>query len=457
MDEAKETIGTALLPAMTGLANVASTILPPAFQALGTAIGGISSAIGFLVEHSTTLMPLFAGLAAALGVGLVAALMVVIPLLWAKAAAWTAIAIAAVVANAPFLLIVAAIALLVAGIVLLIQHWDSIVAKFPALGVAADAVKAALQAIADWFTGTFVPAFMAGITAVVDGFRTHWGTIAGIVGPILEAVSAVIEAWWGAVEALFEGGLQIIQGIFDIWAGIFTGDWERVLNGIQSFVQGWWTILTGVFTAALEAIKALWQGAFEFLDQITGGKLGDMLGTVTDVISQISGVISGFVGDLWNYAWEIGSAVYTAGEAFFVLRDWIADAISGAIGWIDSLIQKIRSIPKPDLGGLGGVVGKVNPFAKGGRNISGGLSLVGEEGPELLNLPRGTDIYSAGETASMIRNGMRTKAEDSAPSDGIAVTFHNATVIATNKEDARRGAGDIGWAVMRTLRAKGAA
>jgi hypothetical protein len=41
-------------------------------------------------------------------------------------------------------------------------------------------------------------------------------------------------------------------------------------------------------------------------------------------------------------------------------------------------------------------------FAKGVRNFGGGLALVGEEGPELVGLPAGSDVYTNGETKTML-------------------------------------------------------
>ena len=39
--------------------------------------------------------------------------------------------------------------------------------------------------------------------------------------------------------------------------------------------------------------------------------------------------------------------------------------------------------------------------ASGVRNSPGGLAIVGEEGPELMNVPRGADIYSHAESRRM--------------------------------------------------------
>ena len=41
-------------------------------------------------------------------------------------------------------------------------------------------------------------------------------------------------------------------------------------------------------------------------------------------------------------------------------------------------------------------------FAKGVRNFAGGLGIVGEEGPELMEIPRGANIYNNAETKNMM-------------------------------------------------------
>lgn len=43
----------------------------------------------------------------------------------------------------------------------------------------------------------------------------------------------------------------------------------------------------------------------------------------------------------------------------------------------------------------------VTPFASGVRNFSGGMALVGERGPELVALPRGSNVYSNSDTRQM--------------------------------------------------------
>jgi hypothetical protein len=46
-------------------------------------------------------------------------------------------------------------------------------------------------------------------------------------------------------------------------------------------------------------------------------------------------------------------------------------------------------------------------FAVGTRNAPGGMALVGERGPEMINLPRGSSVTPAAQTASMM-GGMQS-------------------------------------------------
>jgi cyanate permease len=43
-----------------------------------------------------------------------------------------------------------------------------------------------------------------------------------------------------------------------------------------------------------------------------------------------------------------------------------------------------------------------NAFAVGTRNAPGGMALVGERGPELVNLPRGSQVIPAAQTSNMM-------------------------------------------------------
>ena len=104
----------------------------------------------------------------------------------------------------------------------------------------------------------------------------------------------------------------------------------------------------------------------------------------------------------------------------------IASAVCDAGNWlydigkdiIDGLINGIED----GMGGVGSAVGKIGGdiaggvksalhaihipgFASGTDYAPGGLALVGEQGPELVNLPQGSQVLNAGQTAGALGQG----------------------------------------------------
>ena len=50
-------------------------------------------------------------------------------------------------------------------------------------------------------------------------------------------------------------------------------------------------------------------------------------------------------------------------------------------------------------------IAQLPKLASGATNFPGGMALVGEQGPELVNLPRGAEVYTAGQTKDMLAGG----------------------------------------------------
>lgn len=94
-------------------------------------------------------------------------------------------------------------------------------------------------------------------------------------------------------------------------------------------------------------------------------------------------------------------------------KDKIAETIAKVKGFFDNLELKFPEIKMPKLPkfSLSGEF-SLNPpsvpkisvdwFAKGTSFAPGGLAVVGEHGPELVNLPRGSQVYTSSETERMM-------------------------------------------------------
>lgn len=78
--------------------------------------------------------------------------------------------------------------------------------------------------------------------------------------------------------------------------------------------------------------------------------------------------------------------------------------------WAEGLRNAIAAAAK-SAGALSGVVGqtagkiKIPGHAAGVRNFGGGLAVVGEGGPELVNLPRGSSVFSNADSRAMTAGG----------------------------------------------------
>ena len=150
------------------------------------------------------------------------------------------------------------------------------------------------------------------------------------------------------------------------------------------------------FQAKIEAAEKLRQQLIDGITQAISRGLQESVGAIGDAFGSI---LSGE---------SIGSVLAKAGQAFLniigsVIQD-IGKEIVAASALVETLKKTLSSIGfgAASLGiglgliALGGLLKNfkfsVPGFADGVTNFTGGVALVGERGPELVNLPRGSDV-----------------------------------------------------------------
>ena len=116
--------------------------------------------------------------------------------------------------------------------------------------------------------------------------------------------------------------------------------------------------------------------------------------------------------------------VKIAKEAFKKLLDKPVLAIAVGIGLI-ALGAALKSAAKQQFKG----------FALGGRNIAGGIALVGERGPELVNLPKGSDVIPNSYFNNIQAGAMEVYGRIVAQGTELAVIIDRAR--ATNRRNNR--------------------
>lgn len=344
--------------------------------------------------------------------------------------------LAGVISKNPIGLIVTAIAIVIPLLIDLEQ-------RFHIFSNAVEWIKNAWNGMVEWFTGIFTGIGQAlsnvwqAITTAfnnVTAFLQNWGPtilaimfwpfslLIGLVITFKDQIMAVLNALWGGISAGFQAVTGFIQAVFQtasavvmaVWspiAGFFGGVWNQIrgiFSGVGNFfgaVFGW---AANAASGALNSIIGVASGVYNAIASFfrpIGTVAGNMIG------GTIRGVVNGIIGMVQNG-----------------LNSFIS-MINGAAG----IINKIPGVHIPGIPHIG-----LPRLAFGAKNYAGGVTLVGERGPELVNLPKGADVYTATQTANAFRNSR---------GGGGGVTIQHMEVH--NDVDAHNVIEQIGWRLAR--------
>ena len=315
--------------------------------------------------------------------------------------------------------------------------------RFHIFSNAVEWIKTAWNGMVEWFTGIFngigqalSNVWQAITTAFnnVTAFLQNWGPtilaimfwpfslLIGLVITFKDQIMAVLNALWSGISAGFQAVTGFIQAVFQtasavvmaVWspiAGFFGGVWAQIrgiFSGVGNFfgaVFGW---AANAASGALNSIIGVASGVYNAIASFfrpIGTVAGNMIG------GTIRGVVNGIIGMVQNG-----------------LNSFIS-MINGAAG----IINKIPGVHIPGIPHIG-----LPRLAFGAKNYAGGVTLVGERGPELVNLPKGADVYTATQTANAFRNSR---------GGGGGVTIQHMEVH--NDVDAHNVIEQIGWRLAR--------
>lgn len=226
--------------------------LQPAITGLATWIGNAASFLTPFITNMDIMIPVLATLGALI-------LAAVIPSLVAWATAqW---AVTAAMLASPVTWIILGIALLIAGIVLLIMHWSAIV-KFlqDVWGAVVDWLLGTLQTIADFWVSVWnnIIGFFKGVwSSVTNWFMSVWNSIVSFIQTVLAAIGAYITAYLNAYIAAWKM----------IWTAILTAAqaiWGAIVTGVQNFMG----LIKGVVSTVMSALTTVWSNAWTGLKAV---------------------------------------------------------------------------------------------------------------------------------------------------------------------------------------------
>lgn len=391
-------IGDVLEPILKRIGSFLGDNLQPILIAFGAVLGGggLVAILGLLAGAITSIIGLFVGLVGAL--------------------------------LSPIVVIAA----LVAAVVVAYQNWetfrnivDTVVQFF--LNTVVPAVTTFAQAVAD-IIGQLVAWVQAHWDQISEATSHIWNVISTIVQVAIEVVRvyietgvAVIQAIWSAfgdtiisilqnawniIAQVVETAINLVKSTIELVLAIINGDWGAAWDAIKNILSTTWDLITTIVSSALDVLKTF---------------IGDGLGAARDIVETILGEIVDFFTAL------PGNLIDAVGDLFGFLGDMAESAVRIALEALDKLLGPLdEAVGKfLDLVGgakdflFGGNLGadlkkqaeaKATPpktttpkkttssgwgrkrFAMGTDNAPDGLAIVGEQGPELVDLKAGSRV-----------------------------------------------------------------
>ena len=223
-----------------------------------------------------------------------------------------------------------------------------------------------------------------------------------IVKPVWDALMEAIKKVWG----VFQEYMPEIQRIVDEVFGMIQSLWETVLkpafDAIGGFLQNvllpiWDTVFTYGILPIVETV-------FQTIIKLWDNSLKPMLQGIIDFLSGV------FTGD-WKKIWSGLSNFF--GGIWEGMKTMAKAPMNYIINMLNKVIDGLNTLQVPDwvplIGGKGINLKRIPTLWKGSNFTLEGPTLVGEQGPELVNMPRGASVMPAHKTRSVLEGVGRTE------------------------------------------------
>lgn len=207
----------------------------------------------------------------------------------------------------PVVLIIAALAALVVGLVYAYKNCEEfrdIVNG--AVAAVANFVQPIIAAIAAFIGQKFeeIKAFAMTIWPQIQEAITHVvNVVEGIIRTTIDVVSALWRAWgddlfrmvgtvWNGIKETIDNALQVIKGVIQTVVALINGDWGKAWEGIKNVVGAVWDQIGNIVSTAIGLLKSAIAGLASTIGQMA-------LGLWDPIRDAFKGVINWII-DKWN-------------------------------------------------------------------------------------------------------------------------------------------------------------
>ena len=231
--------------------------------------------------------------------------------------------------------------------------------------------RTALQEIFTAFQNTDVPGIFMGVgNLLLAGLKILGGLLVATLGAVLAGIGTYISELYTRfkTEALTEFAGNVKAAVLAATLRVI-GVVAKLLAGILLIVA----FFSGGFALALIAF-----GIY-------------LIGKLAEKIAPHSDKITGFLSDVKNFLSDIWSSIST----------FVSDIVTGIVDGLKGVLD-VGGKAKDKLSSVGSSIADKIPFlSTGGLVTNSGVAVVGERGPELVQLPRGAQVHSNSASKAM--------------------------------------------------------
>lgn len=298
------------------------------------------------------------------------------PLSLALGLATTAVWLFNIALNAnPIMLIITAIGALVGGIL-----WVATQTTF--FQDVWTNVTNAIGTAWNWlWTTVLQPVF----TAIGEVFNWIYNNI---IMPIVTGIMIYVGLWAAVITWLWE---TVISPVFSAIGEVFNWIWNSVISPVIGFISDAINNVGIIFDwLYANAVKPAFDGVATAFNWVWNSVISPVVNFISDAINNVGKTIRSVFGGMADFI----------GSAFQAALSVVRGPINGIIGLVNSAIRGLNklSVTIPDwvpiVGGQtwGLSIPTIPMLAKGGTITGAGSVLVGENGPEILNVGRGASV-----------------------------------------------------------------
>lgn len=216
------------------------------------------------------------------------------------------------------------------------------------------------------------------IGSIISTVQTVIPTVLPVLTTVVSTIGSVISAAAPIISGLVEGIGTVVSTLAPIFQTIFDGIGQKV-GSVLEFVgskMGWIQEIIGtVMPVVSSVISTAWSVISPILDIAIS-----VFKVIFNVVQTVFGGIAKIISKVWDTIKPVVEGIASG-------LSWIADKVGGLFG-----------------GGGDGNGGNVGTNAEGTNNWRGGPTWVGERGPELVDLPKGSRVLPNKESVQLARS-----------------------------------------------------